>query len=60
MDASQIRPAIWDGHKLCAINNSTKLLDAQDGSGESEKSGKDEMWVYVNLHLVGGQEACTK
>lgn len=48
-----MRPAIWDGHKLCAINNSTKLLDAQDGSGEREKSGRDKMWVYVNPHLLG-------
>lgn len=33
MDALQIRPAVCDGHKLCALKNTIKLLDAQDGSG---------------------------
>ena len=60
MDALQIYSAIWDGHKLCAIKSSTKLLDAQDDSGEHEKSGKDEMWGCANLHLLGDEEACTK
>lgn len=40
-----------DSHKLCTINSSTKIPDAWDGSGEHEKSRKDEMWVYTNLHL---------
>lgn len=60
LNALQIHPAIWDGHKLCAINSSTKLLDAQDGSGEHKKSGKDKMWGYANRHLLGDEEGCTK
>lgn len=44
-------PIMQGSHKLCTINSSTQIPDARDGPGEHEKSGKDEMRVYTDLHL---------